>query len=291
MGSYQLKNEELTLEIVSTGAELKSLKDNHTGQEYLWCGDASYWGRTSPVLFPVVGSYKDKKSVFEGKTYTMPQHGFARDMEFHLVSQSEEEIWFHLKDTEETLEKYPFHFGLSLGYILTGREVQVLWKVENTDSRTIYFSIGGHPAFNCPLCKGEKQTDYRIEFGCDGPLTVSVLNGNGVLSDKVKTLEPEGRQLRITEDLFDEDALIIENNQAHEVALVNPRGQKYLTVSFESPLFGIWSPVGKHAPFVCIEPWYGRADRADFNQKLEEREWGNELAPGEVFEKSYVIRV
>ncbi|XCP85699.1 aldose 1-epimerase family protein [Roseburia hominis] len=291
MGIYQLKNEELTLEITSAGAEMKSLRDHHTGQEYLWCADEAYWGRTSPVLFPIVGNYKDKTSYFEGKTYTMSQHGFARDMEFELVSQSEEEIWFQLKDNEETRAKYPFHFVLSLGYILTGREVQVLWKVENTDSRKMYFSIGGHPAFNCPLREGEKQTDCRIEFGCDGPLKVSVLNENGVLSDKVKMLELEERKLTITEDLFDDDALIIENNQAHEVALMDSQGHKYLTVSFESPLFGIWSPVGKHASFVCIEPWYGRADRADFNQRLEEREWGNVLNPGEVFEKSYVIRV
>ena len=94
-----------------------------------------------------------------------------------------------------------------------------------------------------------------------------------------------------TEDLFDEDALIIEGNQAKRVGLVNPQGETYLEVEFDAPLFGIWSPAKKSAPFVCIEPWYGRSDKEDFSKKLEEREWGNELEAGEVFEKSYQIHV
>ena len=116
MGAYQLKNEELTLTVISAGAEMKSLKDNKTEQEYLWQADPKFWGRTSPVLFPIVGNYVQKQSVYEGKTYTLSQHGFARDMEFDLESQTEEEIWFVLKDTESTLEKYPFHFALHIGY-------------------------------------------------------------------------------------------------------------------------------------------------------------------------------
>ena len=112
MAEYQLKNQELTLKISSKGAEMKSLKDNKTNQEYLWHGDSAYWGRTSPVLFPIVGNYREKESVFEGKSYSMSQHGFARDMEFTLESQNEEEIWFELKENEETLKKYPFEFRL-----------------------------------------------------------------------------------------------------------------------------------------------------------------------------------
>ena len=141
MAEYQLKNQELTLKISSKGAEMKSLKDNKTNQEYLWHGDSAYWGRTSPVLFPIVGNYREKESVFEGKTYSMSQHGFARDMEFTLESQKEEEIWFELKENEETLKKYPFAFRLHLGYRLDGRSVEVLWKVENPNEKKMYFSM------------------------------------------------------------------------------------------------------------------------------------------------------
>lgn len=291
MAEYQLKNQELTLKISSLGAEMKSLKDNKTNQEYLWCADAAYWGRTSPVLFPIVGNYKEKESIFEGKTYSMSQHGFARDMEFTLESEEETEIWFELSQTEETLKKYPFDFHLHLGYRLEGRSVTVLWKVENPNDRKMYFSIGGHPAFNCPLKTGEKQSSYQLQFDTDGPIISSILDENGLLSERKKEFELKDKKMSIAEDLFDEDALIIEKNQAKRVGLVNPDGETYLEVEFDAPLFGIWSPAKKNAPFVCIEPWYGRSDKADFSKKLEEREWGNELEPGEVFEKSYQIHV
>lgn len=291
MERFQIRNESLTLEIDAHGAEMKSLTDNRTGQEYLWCGDAAYWGRTSPVLFPLVGNYREKQSCFDGKWYSLSQHGFARDMDFELVSEKGDEIWFALEDSPETLEKYPFGFRLELGYRLQGRAVEVLWKVTNKNDREMYFSIGGHPAFNCPLRAGEKQTDYRIGFDTCEPLTASVLDENGTVSERTKVLELTDGMLQITDSLFDEDALIVEHDQAHKVALYTPEGEKYLEVKFEAPLFGIWSPAGKHAPFVCIEPWYGRSDRADFGQKLEEREWGNVLKAGEVFTAAYQICV
>ncbi|MGE9965235.1 aldose 1-epimerase family protein [Fusicatenibacter saccharivorans] len=291
MEKFQIRNESLTLEIDAHGAEMKSLIDNCSGQEYLWCGDAAYWGRTSPVLFPLVGNYREKQSCFDGKWYSLSQHGFARDMDFELVSEKGDEIWFALEDSPETLEKYPFGFRLELGYRLQGRAVEVLWKVTNKNDREMYFSIGGHPAFNCPLREGEKQTDYRIGFDTCEPLTASVLDENGTVSERTKVLELTDGMLQITDSLFDEDALIVEHDQAHKVALYTPEGEKYLEVKFEAPLFGIWSPAGKHAPFVCIEPWYGRSDRADFGQKLEEREWGNVLKAGEIFTAVYQICV
>ena len=291
MEKFQIRNESLTLEIDAHGAEMKSLTDNRTGQEYLWCGDAAYWGRTSPILFPLVGNYREKQSCFDGKWYSLSQHGFARDMDFELVSEKGDEIWFALEDSPETLEKYPFGFRLELGYRLQGRAVEVLWKVTNKNDREMYFSIGGHPAFNCPLREGEKQTDYRIGFDTCEPLTASVLDENGTVSERTKVLELTDGMLQITDSLFDEDALIVEHDQAHKVALYTPEGEKYLEVKFEAPLFGLWSPAGKHAPFVCIEPWYGRSDRADFGQKLEEREWGNVLKAGEIFTAAYQICV
>ena len=157
--------------------------------------------------------------------------------------------------------------------------------------RRCIFSIGGHPAFNCPLKEGEKQEDYQLVFDTEGPLTSSILNAEGALCPRTKVLNLSGKCLELEEHLFDEDALIIEKHQAQRAGLVDPSGKVYLEVEFDAPLFGIWSPAKKHAPFVCIEPWYGRSDREDFDHTLEKREWGNELEPGAVFEKSYKILV
>ena len=136
---YILENDILRAEIDSFGAELKSVKRKSDEKEYMWYGDKKYWGRTSPVLFPFVGSCNGKEYRYGGKTYPIGQHGFARDMEFTLESQNADSIWFALAANEETLAKYSFAFVLKIGYQLVENELKVLWKVENTDQKTMYF--------------------------------------------------------------------------------------------------------------------------------------------------------
>lgn len=295
MSAYTLTNQDITIQISSHGAELKSLKDNRTQTEYMWGADPAYWKRTSPVLFPLVGAYKNSETSYRGKTYSLPQHGFARDMEFELLGCTEDSIWFRLRDTEETRKNYPFAFVLELGYRIAGRTVEVLWRVANPSDETMYFSIGGHPAFQCPLNTAgsdvpEKQTDYAIGFDSTDKIVSRMLGKEGVTDTRLEYKLQDGI-LPITADLFDNDALILENDQAHRVSLIKPDGTEYLTVEFDAPLFGIWSPPKKNAPFICIEPWYGRADHEHFSGELEKREWSNKLVPKEQFEASYRITV
>lgn len=289
MALFQIGNEQITIQVDSMGAELKSLKKTTARVEYMWGGSPEFWKRTSPVLFPVVGGLREGKYVHNGRVYSMGQHGFARDMEFTLKSQTNKEIWFSLKSDEKTLEMFPYEFVLELGYELCGSTVIVKWKVFCPSEQEMYFSIGGHPAFRCPLAEGAKQSDYRLWFDAD-KVTAGILR-NGLMSNETAVYTLENGCMWITGHLFDNDALVIENNQAHKVSLVKPDGSPYLTVSFDAPLFGIWSPPGKNAPFVCIEPWYGRCDAKDFSGTWEERKWGQYIAAGESFEASYQITV
>ena len=291
MAQYVLENETLVLTINSLGAEMVSLKEKSSEQEYLWNGDEKYWKRSSPVLFPLVGNYKNKECIYKGKSYPLSQHGFARDMEFACISQKEEEIWFSLHETEETLQKYPFAFCLEIGYRLFKNQIQVLWKVKNTNKEKMYFSIGGHPAFLCPLKEGEEQTDYHILFDSEEALEYALLDENGLKAYEGLKLPLEQGAYRIPADMFDKDALIFEDYQVHRVSLLTPQKDPYVTLDFLAPVLGIWSPAGKHAPFVCIEPWYGRSDAKDFDGTLEDRQWGNELEPEEVFEAAYTITI
>lgn len=314
MSRFEIKNESIGIEVDSFGAELKSLRRLSDGREYMWNADPAYWKRTSPVLFPLVGSLQGQQYTYEGKTYTMSQHGFARDMEFTPVEgkdiqgkdvQEEESqgkgiqskdsrrqaLWFELRESGESMERYPFPFLLRIGYVLKGAGVQVHWQVENTGSADMYFSIGGHPAFLCPIEEGTKQSDYLIGFDTKDALVSTVIGRDGLASDRKKTYELENGILPVDEHLFDDDALIIEHDQAHRVSLMTKEKEPYLTVSFDAPLFGIWSPPHKNAPFICIEPWYGRCDAESFNGTLGEREWGNKLSPGERFEAVYTIGI
>ena len=272
MALFQISNDKVTIQVDSLGAELKSLKSLPDGREYMWQGDPAYWGRTSPVLFPIVGGLKEGKYRVDGREYAMGQHGFARDMEFRLKSQVASEIWFFLESNEETLQKYPYPFLLEIGYEIKERTVVVKWRVCNQAKEPIWFSIGGHPAFLCPIDPGTDQTQYRLVF------------------DEKKTYALRDGILPITPDLFDNDALVIEGEQAHSVALARPDGRPYLTVDFDAPLFGIWSPPKKKAPFICIEPWYGRCDSVDFAGEFKEREWSRQLS-GAVFEAQYRITI
>ena len=270
MALYELKNEQIAITVDSHGAELKSLKKLADDQEYMWCGDAKFWGRTSPVLFPFVGGLKNKEYRFEGKTYSMTQHGFARDMDFELETQTESELWFTLESTEETLARYPFPFILNLGYRLEGSTVAVLWKVENPSEKQMYFSIGGHPAFNCPLTEGTKQSDYSVSFADTDEIVSTRISEEGLATGCMDIYHLADGHLSLTSNLFDHDALVIEDHQTDTVALCRKDGTPYLTVKMEAPLFGIWSPPGKNAPFVCIEPWYGRCGEAYFDGDLPE---------------------
>lgn len=289
MAFHTLQSGALRVTVSDAGAELIEIADIATERSYLWYGDSAYWGRRSPVLFPIVGSLKNKEYKYNGKSYPMGQHGFARDMEFTMTAHDVDSIWFELPANDETLIRYPFKFKLEVGYQLTDRAIRVTWKVTNEDKKTMFFSIGGHPAFMCPIDDKGEQTDYYLIFDNKNDLTYSKLSGNGLIDTEGHVLNTNGGIMPIGEHLFDEDALVIEGRQCKEVSLAGPDKIPYLTVKFDAPLFGIWSPAKKKAPFVCIEPWYGRCDKESFDGVLADREYGQELRPGKTFEVSYAI--
>lgn len=278
--------------VCSKGAELISYKKD--GKEYMWSGDPAYWNRHAPVLFPFVGSLKGKQYRYEGKTYGMGQHGFARDMEFTPVSRTDTKLVMALAGTEETMKNYPFRFLLEISYELGEGSLRIGWRVKNTDEKTLYFSIGGHPAFNCPLEGKGKQSEYMLRFMKDGKplqeIISAVIEGGFVVEDTLEFGLEDG-YLPVTPDLFDTDTIVLEGGQTDAVSLCDPDGKEYVRVDFEMPLVGIWTPIKKNAPFLCIEPWCGRCDDADFSGELPEKRWGNALEAGGVFETSYTVTV
>lgn len=291
MAYYVLENDCLKVTAADMGAELASIYDKEKQQEYLWNGDEKYWPRRAPVLFPVVGSLRNRQFVFEGKAYAMNQHGFARDMMFKCISQKDNSIWFRLCSDASTKAHYPFDFVLEIGYMLEGRRLKVLWKVMNPSEKTMYFSIGAHPGFMCPLRKAEKQTDYFIDFHTDKDIEYNLIKADGLVGIYGKRLHLDHGVTAIDAHMFDRDALIVEDHQTQKVSLLDADQQPYVTVHFDAPLFGLWSPAGKAAPFVCIEPWYGRCDSVDFEGELPLRAYGQALSGKDTFEKEYVIEI
>ena len=289
--NYRLDNGVLEINVASKGAELISIKDE-TGKEYLWQGDEKYWGRQSPILFPFVGRLKNQEYTYEGKKYPMTQHGFARDKEFSVIEHNEDEIWLELRDDGETYKLYPFHFSLKIGYRLVENRIEVLWKVENIDKKTMYFNIGAHPGFFCPIDGEKDKVGYALEFNSKGnPKYYGADYDTGLRFSKLHELKLENGRSIITKEYFDETTYIFEDNQISEVSLVKPSGEKYVTVRFDMPILAVWSKERADAPFVCLEPWCGRCDRMDFNGNLADREYNTVLEAGEVFNNVYSIGI
>ena len=287
-----LKNKFLTVEVNEHGAELQSIRKGEV--EYLWQGDPVYWGRRSPVLFPIVGSVWEKRYRIAGKEYEMGQHGFARDMDFTLVSQSEGEVRYRLESTEETLAKYPYPFVLEIAYKLHDNKLDVIWDVTNPSSEPIYFQIGAHPAFNYPDYSAEASERGFLSFGKNEGLECIRIKEKGCVDVDVKyPLEiPSDGLLPIASDTFDAiDTIMLQDSQIDQVGMFRADGTPWLKMTFDAPVVGIWSPPGKVAPFICLEPWYGRCDRAGYEGDYTERDWVNRLAPGESFHSVYTIEI
>ena len=285
-----LKNEMLTIQVSEHGAELQSIrKDDY---EYLWQGNPEYWGRRSPVLFPIVGSVWERCFRVDGKVYEMGQHGFARDMDFELVSAADTEVWYRLESSEKTLAAYPWPFVLEIGYRLEGSSVEVLWKVTNPGDTEMFFQIGAHPAFNYPGYDPDAVDRGVVAFDRNDNLQRSGFKGKGCVDPQARFPIPlsDDGMLRLKRDTFDDiDTLMLENDQVHKVVFLKNDSSPYLTVTFDAPVVAIWSPPKRNAPFFCIEPWYGRCDRADFTGEFKDRDWVNALAPGATFAASYTI--
>ncbi len=275
---YFLENDVLKIAVATSGAELSSIFNKAENKEMLWQGAPEFWGRKSPVLFPIVGKYKDGKTTYNGEEYSLSQHGFARDSEFTLIEETKTRLVFQLMSNEETLAKYPFAFQLICSFELKNNKIIVGWYVENIDNKKIYFSIGAHPAFYC------EKSKTVLSMNGDN-LQYNLINADGLYTKQKYGIDSS---FVLHDNVFDNDALIIENSDVTEVSLID-NDKKYLTVKFDAPLFGIWSPAKKNAPFVCIEPWYGRCDAEDFNGDITEREWSNSLEVNDNWYKEYEI--
>jgi galactose mutarotase-like enzyme len=291
-----LQNELIKASIAPRGAELQSLLHKN-GLQYMWSGDANYWGKRSPVLFPIVGSLKDDTYYYHDKAYKLPRHGFARDMDFTAKQINKLEAVFTLTDNPQTRTVYPFAFSLQLRYHLQDDRLLCSYEVMNTGSTEMFFSVGGHPAFALPLTKGTVYSDYYLAFAKTEPLFRYKLN-NGLTSDQtepLKTLaikhpnaETTGIKLPLTPALFYDDAIVLKRIQNYYTSLASDKHNHGLVVDFTGfPYLGIWA--AKDAPFICIEPWCGITDSIHHNQQLEQKEGIIALKAGGAWQRTWSV--
>ena len=270
-----IENDFLKIAVSDHGAELSSIYDKKREKELLWQADPAFWNRHAPILFPFVGNVVNDEYRYNGKTYHMSSHGFARDMDFEFAGKTSDSISFKLKATSQTLEKYPFDFELVVTHKLIANSIIVIWEVKNSsENEPMFYSIGGHPAFRCHINDNEKRTDYKVKFKDKNELSyVLIIQETREVDHENPTVLPlKDSYLDITEHIFDKDALIFDDNQVREVSLCTPDGKPYITMNCEGfPSFGLWSKPSSEAHYVCLEPWIGRCDNKGFRGELPEK--------------------
>jgi len=283
-----LENDFLRVGVKIKGAELASVFHKKTNLEYMWGADPAFWGKSSPVLFPIVGTLKGDVFHYEGKSYSLPRHGFARDYVFEIERQERDRAIFLLRSSDAMLEKYPFEFELRLHYQLAENNLQVTYDVKNSGDGMQYFSIGGHPAFKVPLVEGARYEDYFLEFqkketAGRWPLAA------GLVKTEPTPLLNESQVLPLTRALFSDDAVVLKHLRSTRVSLKSRNDSRGLDFNFEGfPFLGIWA--APNANFVCIEPWCGIADSVNHNQDFVRKEGIEKIAPGQRWEKTWSVR-
>lgn len=283
-----LKNTYLQIEIQSEGAELKSIKDMD-GLEYL-LDDDQFWDYTSPHLFPSIGALRNQEFTHKGETYGIAKHGFARNMDFSIVSQDESQITYEIKSTEKTLEIYPFPFTLQVQYILEGKRITVKYTVKNNGEEEMVFSLGGHPAFLAPRSEDQNFVDYYLEFEeYENLESIAVNLENGLLKRNVIPIGQNMKILELDKRLFTIDTLLFKDLKSTYVSLKNRKDNREVKMTISDfPFLGIWTKLGP-SPFICIEPWIGHPDYEDEQGDFLEKEDSPHLAPKE--EKSYAYHM
>lgn len=291
-----IENDLIRVEASRHGAELCSIMRKSDRREFLWQADPSYWKRHSPVLFPIVGSLWNDEMRQDDAVYHIPQHGFARDMDFELIKKSDNELRYILHSNEETLKKYPYNFELEIGYVLIGQTITVHWQVRNTSPKSeMHFQIGAHPAFNYKSFDSTVQNQGYIAFdtsASDEGYKLSTIGEKRCLKiDRSRLVAPENI-IEVNHHTFDNGALILEENQVNAVMLLDRHHAPYLRISFNAPVVGIWSPARNgYAPFICIEPWYGRCDIENYEGEFCDKDWMQHLKPGKQFNAEYCIDI
>ncbi|WP_409416909.1 aldose 1-epimerase family protein [Flavobacterium sp. PS2] len=278
-----ISNSKLTASIKHAGAELFSLKNNDN-KEFIWEGNPDFWGKHSPVLFPIVGTLKNNTYTVNDISYHLPRHGFARDMEFNLVSKTDESAIFSIQSNAESLKVYPLEFELQIIYTLIDSQLDIQYKIFNKNDSKMPFSIGAHPAIALP----RNFENYALEFEKKEPLKYSLLE-NDLISNKTKQLETKENQIELNYQLFENDALVFKSLESNSLTILE-NNKPYIKVDFaDFPSLGIWTK--ENAPFICIEPWFGYSDTPDNTGNLFEKEGIVTLDANQTFNSKFSIEI
>ena len=278
---YKIENNLLICHIDSVGAEVRSLKNKVTGQEYIWPINPNIWASSAPVLFPAIGNIKENYITHNGKKYLLPKHGIVRNNSDLLFQQTNtHSCSFLLTSNKNTLVQYPFHFSFKVIFTLFKNSLRCTYEISNKDTQTMYFACGGHTAYKLDLKSLTQLSDYALKFPKLTQLKILNIGPNGLLTKKTNTIALLNNTLNLSQNLFDHDALVMADIACNYVILQNTKNNTKVTVKFKKfPHLALWAKPG--ADFICIEPWLGLPDSEDTSPEITKKTNLKSLKPTE----------
>ncbi len=283
----RIENNHLSANISLVGAELQSLKLNHNQHELIWQRDPSVWSGSAPILFPIVGRLIDGQYILDGQTYSMPNHGIVRSVPWTVVDHGQTHVTLEICDSEASRQCYPFRWKLAVRFELTELQLSVRYSLTNQDTRTLYFSLGSHPAFNLDFGSNH-ISDFVLRTDNHGEPWQRRKIVDGTLSKQRFDLNWQGTDLPLSESTFDEGALVFTGIRCQQLQLLNRRDSKRIIFDTGgAPDLGIWAKPG--AAYVCIEPWYGYDDPEDHDQQFVAKPGIQTLESQTIFSSGYAI--
>jgi len=207
-----------------------------------------------PVLFPSPGKLEEDAFRQGGKSGTLRQHDFARNLEWTLKSTSEDAVGagpgagrkaepsvsdraavtVSLTSNETTLRQYPWSFEAELRFSLRGRCLRIDQMVRNTGDSAMPFAIGFHPYF----VVGDKMA-ARIDT-----------RATRAFDNVSKSVQPfTGFDLTLPEV----DLHLLDHGSAASALHFADGARVDVRASAEFNRWVVWTLAGKD--FVCLEPW------------------------------------
>ena len=276
-----VKNDRISLTVSDFGGEMTSLKLD--GFEYLWKADPAYFGRVSPILFPITGRFMDGFYIHNGKKYELKLNGLAQDAHFELSSPDGNSIVCHLRADEKALSVYPFDFDLTVRYCLDGQNVNISFEVTNHSGEVMPYSVGNHTAYRWPLISGEDPGSYFLRFEKEEHLRS--FNPFGWTADFLC-----GEKIRPIYHAFYENGTRSFRDPASAWIEYTGATCDYVVRTWRSelPFTANWASGDPKAELVCIEPTLSISSHGP---GLSDREGIHLLGPGETETTSYRLEL
>ena len=290
--NLKLENEFIKIEVAPIGAELQSLYSKKTEMEYLWQPGGDTWPHHSMLLFPNPGRIAGDRTIIGGKVYPATMHGFANDMDFEVLEADDEHILLQISATEETRKTFPYEFRLQIEFTLEAGTVVQKFRVINDDNKKVYFSLGAHPGFYCPIAIDESGEDYSLEF--DSPQKINLLE----LEDETRLLTGKRipylrgeKEIPLHDHYFDDGPKLLDGVQAEYITLKSKKSGHFVCLGIKDfPYMCLWG-VGSRMSIMCIEPWCGTSDLADTDHVWESKLGIESVDVGGIFERTLTFDV